>query len=121
MKRLLKALAISFGGGLALGAGIRIGQASVKARPRSESEVDPLLQRLDAVEGRIVRVESSVRVHPAAGSVSLAIAAAKFSPEDLQALRPNIRGVGRKIDELESRLAGLICAGVDERADEVHV
>jgi hypothetical protein len=121
MKRLLKALAISFGGGLALGAGIRIGQASVKARPRSESEADPLLQRLDAVEGRIVRVESSVRVHPAAGSVSPAIAAAKFSPEDLQALSANIRGVDRKIDELESRLPGLIRAGVAERVDEVYV
>src|SRR5437762_7825039 len=107
MKRLLKALAISFGGGLALGAGIRIGQASVKARPRSESEVDPLLRRLDAVEGRIVRVESSVRVHPTAGSVSPAIAGAKFSSDDLQTLSANIRSVDRKIDELESRLPGL--------------
>jgi hypothetical protein len=117
MKGVLKALAISFGGGLALGAGIKIGQASVKARPRSESEVDPILQRLDAVEGRVVRVESSARVSPG-------IAAANFSApnaEALQALSANIRNVDHKIEQLETRLPGLIRSGVTERVDEVYV
>jgi hypothetical protein len=125
MKRVLKALAISFGGGLALGAGIRIGQASVKTRPRPEAETDPLLhplmQRLDAVEARIVRVESSARAHSSAGFVSPAPAAANFSGEDLQAVSANLRNVDRKIEELESRLPGLIRGGVAERVDEVYV
>jgi hypothetical protein len=121
MKGVLKALAISFGGGLALGAGIKIGQASVKAPSRPESEVDPLLRRLDAVEGRIVRVESSVRAQSSPGSVSPSTAAANFSAEDLQLLSANIRNVDHKIDELESRLPGLIRGGVTERVDEVYV
>ncbi len=125
MKGVLKALAISFGGGLALGAGIKIGQASVKARrPQSESEVDPLVQRLDAVEGRIVRMESSVRIQPSARTVSPGAAAANFSTQNveaLQALSANIRNVDHKIEELETRLPGLIRSGVTERVDEVYV
>jgi hypothetical protein len=125
MKGVLKALAISFGGGLALGAGIKIGQASVKARrSQSDSEVDPLVQRLDAVEGRIVRMESSVRIQPSAGTVSPGVAAANFSAQNveaLQALSANIRKVDHKIEELETRLPVLIRNGVSERVDEVYV
>jgi len=125
MKGVLKALAISFGGGLALGAGIKIGQASVKARrSQSDSEVDPLVQRLDAVEGRIVRMESSVRIQPLPGTVSPGAATANFSAQNveaLQALSANIRKVDHKIEELETRLPGLIRSGVTERVDEVYV
>ncbi len=125
MKRVLKALAISFGGGLALGAGIKIGQASVNTRPRPESEagplLNPLLRRLDAVEGRIVRVESSVRAQSSPATVAPGSAAANFSAGDLHALSANIRNVDHKIEELEARLPGLIRGGVTERVDEVYV
>ena len=120
MKRLLKALAISFGGGLALGAGIKIGQASVNTRPRKQSDLDPLLQRLDAVEGRIVRVESSSR-HPSPAASAPGVVAPNFSAEQLHGLSLDIRNVDHKLEELEARLPVLIRGGVTERVDEVYV
>ncbi len=136
MNRFLKALAISFGGGVALGAGIRIGQASVK--PRSPAEQDPLRHRLDEFEGRIERVESTVHTSVATGLADYAAGAfapapaaassatAGISPavsrqiEDLQKLRGEIRNVDRKIEELESRLPELIRSGVTARVDEAY-
>jgi len=46
MKAVLKTLAISFGGGLALGAGMRLTQGPVKSRPEPGVDLDPLLARL---------------------------------------------------------------------------
>ena len=69
-------------------------------------------------------MESSVRIPPAAGPASPSGAAANFSPQNLealQALSANIRSVDHKIEELETRLPGLIRGGVTERVDEVYV
>lgn len=68
IKSLLKTLAISFGGGLALGAGLKLGQGSAKERAGAEVDLNPLLDRLDDVEDRIIKVESSVSSRPAGGA-----------------------------------------------------
>src|SRR5579863_5708617 len=69
MKAVLKTLAISFGGGLALGAGIRLTQGPARGR-REEPAVDlnPLLTRLQGVENRIVEMET-VGAAPAAAPI----------------------------------------------------
>src|SRR5690349_9410307 len=61
MKSVLKTLAITFGGGLALGAGFRLGQESTKSRKDQNFEIDPLLSRLKGVENRIIQIETAAR------------------------------------------------------------
>ena len=58
MKAVLKTLAISFGGGLALGAGIRLTQGPAKSRRQPPVDLDPLLARIQNVESRIVEMEA---------------------------------------------------------------
>src|SRR6266481_5288361 len=66
MKSVLKTLAISFGGGLALGAGMRLAQGPAKGRSETRVDLDPLLVRLHDVESRIVEMESAEHVAPMA-------------------------------------------------------
>ena len=50
MKAVLKTLAISFGGGLAIGAGIRLTQGASK--PRRESEIDLIAKKVADILGK---------------------------------------------------------------------
>src|ERR1051325_7895821 len=62
MKAVLKTLALSFGGGLALGAGIRLTQGASscsKTPPETRVDVDSLLKRLKNVESRIIQMETN--------------------------------------------------------------
>jgi len=57
-KKLLQGLAITFGGGLALGAGFKLGQAAARPRQTGSSELSSLASRLDLFEERIQSVEN---------------------------------------------------------------
>lgn len=57
-KKLLQGLAITFGGGLALGAGFKLGQAAGRSRETGGPEFDSLNRRLLAFEHRVQQVES---------------------------------------------------------------
>src|SRR5207244_2877289 len=68
MKSVLKTLAISFGGGLALGAGMRLAQGPAKGASAPPVNLDPLLSRLKDVESRIVEMESAEHAAPVAST-----------------------------------------------------
>src|SRR5947209_4284128 len=56
---LIKGLALTLGGGIAVGLGIKIGQTSAPARyPEESIDFTPVLDRIEGVENRIVSVES---------------------------------------------------------------
>jgi cell division septation protein DedD len=57
-KRLLQGLAITFGGGLALGAGFKLGQATTRPKEAGGAGLTTLNRRLEAFEQRIEQVES---------------------------------------------------------------
>ncbi|MGI8991476.1 MAG: tetratricopeptide repeat protein [Bryobacteraceae bacterium] len=68
---LLKGLALTIGGGVALGVGIKIGQGGFVQEPvDSESDdgsaLDPVLDRLEGIESRIGHVESALAEGPGA-------------------------------------------------------
>lgn len=132
MKAVLKTLALSFGGGLALGAGIRLTQGPAKSR-RGEPGVegvnlDPLLARLKSVENRIVNMET-VRVEPAAvkpvPSVipeKLAVFESRLAGQltDLERLRGQVRRVDERLIELDSQLPVIVQSTVDVRFQEAE-
>ncbi len=132
MKAVLKTLALSFGGGLALGAGIRLTQGSAKSR-RSEPgvegvDLDPLLARLKSVESRIVDMET-VRVEPAAAKPvpsvipeKLAVFESRLAGQltDLERLRGQVRRVDERVIELDSQLPVIVQSTVDVRFQEAE-
>src|SRR5580704_11427547 len=59
---LMKGLALTLGGGLAVGLGIKIGQTSTPPAPPVETiDFGPVLDRIEGVENRIVTVETALR------------------------------------------------------------
>ncbi len=95
MKAVLKTLAISFGGGLALGAGIRLTQGAAKPRRESEVDLDPVLSRLHHVESRIVEMESGARREPVmSGPLPAEV--------DLNPVLSRLQKVENRIVEMES-------------------
>src|SRR5579863_8993549 len=117
MKAVLKTLAISFGGGLALGAGIRLTQGPAKPRREPELDLDPLLSRLKHVERRIseIELESDARVETPASSVplpsevlgqTLVAFEARLASQlnDVEQIRGDIRRVDERLAGLDSRL-----------------
>src|SRR5437764_12756528 len=113
MKAVLKTLALSFGGGLALGAGIRLTQGpstSSKTPPQPRIDLDPLLTRLKNVEGRIVQMETSPPVARAATPApsgipekTLAAFESKLAAQlgDVEQLRGEIRRVDQRLGHLD--------------------
>ena len=128
MKAVLKTLAISFGGGLALGAGIRLTQGPTKTRSESGPDLGPLLSRLKTVESRIVEMEADQRVSPAASATghfpekTLAAFESRLAGQlvDVEQMRGEIRRVDQRLGELDSQLPVIIQSTVDVRFQEVE-
>jgi len=130
MKSVLKTLAISFGGGLALGAGMRLAQGPAKGRSEPRVDLDPLLARLKDVESRIVEIESTEHVAPAASmpaapvfvEKTLAAFESKLAEQltDVEQLRGEIRHVDERLGQLDTHLPVLIQSTVDVRFHEVE-
>src|SRR5713226_2886585 len=130
MKSVLKTLAISFGGGLALGAGMRLAQGPAKDRSEPRAGLDPLLARLKNVESRIVEMESAERVAPVASAPAPAVFAEKtlaaFESKlaaqltDVEQLRAEIRRVDERLGDFDVQLPVLIQSTVDVRFREVE-
>ncbi len=129
MKSVLKTLAISFGGGLALGAGMRLAQGPAKASA-PPINLDPLLARLKDVESRIVEMETTEHAAPAASmpappvfvEKTLAAFESKLAAQltDVEQLRGEIRHVDQRLGELDTQLPVLIQSTVDVRFREVE-
>jgi len=133
MKTVLKTLAITFGGGLALGAGFRLGQESHKSRKDSNLELDPLLGRLKSVENRIIQIETTARaaqsaaLHaesptPAPVVQTLAAFETKLAAQvsEVERLRNQVRTVDQRVNELDSHLPLIVQSTVDVRFHEVE-
>jgi uncharacterized coiled-coil protein SlyX len=131
MKAVLKTLAISFGGGLALGAGMRLTQGPTKTRRETGVDLGPLLSRIQTVESRIVEMEAEApRVSPAAGAPAtphfpektLAAFESRLAEQlvDVQQMRGEIRRVDQRLGELDSKLPVIIQSTVDVRFHEVE-
>jgi hypothetical protein len=133
MKAVLKTLAISFGGGLALGAGIRLTQGPTKSRREPEVDLDPLLSRLKHVESRIsememesdARVETPVSSAPLPSEVlgqTLVAFEARLASQlnEVEHVRGDIRRVDERLADLDSQLPVLVQSTVDVRFQEVE-
>jgi len=128
MKSVLKTLAISFGGGLALGAGMRLAQGPAKGRSEPPADLDPLLARLKSVESRIVKMESTERVAPVPSvpapfvEKTLAAFESRLAAQltDVEQLRVEIRHVDERLSDLDVQLPVLIQSTVDVRFREVE-
>ena len=130
MKSVLKTLAISFGGGLALGAGMRLAQGPAKERSEPRADLNPLLARLKNVESRIVEMESaehpapvvSVPAPAAFAEKTLAAFESKLAAQltDVEQLRVEIRQVDERLGQLDVQLPVLIQSTVDVRFREVE-
>ena len=130
MKSVLKTLAISFGGGLALGAGMRLAQGPAKDRSEPRADLNPLLARLKNVESRIVEMESTEHPAPVASvpapaafaEKTLAAFESKLAAQltDVEQLRLEIRQVDERLGQLDVQLPVLIQSTVDVRFREVE-
>jgi uncharacterized coiled-coil protein SlyX len=130
MKAVLKTLALSFGGGLALGAGIRLTQGAAKSRQEPEVDLDPLLSRLQNVESRIVEMESTVSIQPAPtgplpsdvlGKTLVAFEARLAAQVNhVGELRADIRRVDQCLADLDSQLPVLVQSTVDVRFEQAE-
>jgi uncharacterized coiled-coil protein SlyX len=120
MKAVLKTLAISFGGGLALGAGIRLTQGPARTR-REEPAVDlhPLLTRLQNVEHRIVEMET---VTPAVSENTLAAFESRVAAQlgDVEQLRGEVDVIDRRVGKLDAQIPALVQSAVEVRFDQVQ-
>jgi len=133
MKTVLKTLAITFGGGLALGAGFRLGQESKKSNKDQNFEIDPLLSRLKSVENRIIQIETAARTAqhsaphvesatPAPVVQSLAAFETKLAAHvsEVERLRNQVRTVDQRVNQLDSHLPVIVQSTVDVRFREVE-
>jgi uncharacterized coiled-coil protein SlyX len=131
MKAVLKTLAISFGGGLALGAGIRLTQGGAKSRREPGIDLHPLLSRLKDVESRIVELESGARVEsPATAEPSpsevigktLVAFEARLAAQlnEVEQMRGDIRRVDQCLADLDSQLPVLVQSTVNVRFQEAE-
>ncbi len=120
LKKIIKPLIATLGGGIVFGAGMRLGKGSVKSAATAGADLSPLLERLDAMETRIGRAESASLPESRAAELSgrdldpihRALAA---QAADVEHLRIQIESVdrrnseqiaalGKKIDALEREL-----------------
>ncbi|MGA3241358.1 MAG: hypothetical protein ABSG03_34280 [Bryobacteraceae bacterium] len=119
---ILRSLAVAFGDGVAFGVGMKLTQSGRGApAPSPEiapqiapaADLTPLLERLDAIEGRIGEVERVGKVQRAALAPAFAAAPAPFDQKVLEAIVKALDArlleqagqVERRITELEARFA----------------
>ena len=131
---LMKGLAITLGGSIAVGLGITIGQSSVPPAPPVETvDFGPVLDRIEGVENRIVTVETVLkepipifipaiqelkeRVH-AHGSEVEALRAAIQRGTEIHDSR--INDLGCEISNFELRIPVLIDQCIGPRFEELH-
>ncbi len=133
MKAVLKTLALSFGGGLALGAGIRLTQGAAKSRREPGVDLDPLISRLKNVESRIAemelepgpRVEPPISTGPLPSEVlgqTLVTFEARLASQlnDVEQMRGDIRRVDERLADLDAQLPVLVQSTVEVRFQEVE-
>jgi len=123
MKAVLKTLAISFGGGLALGAGIRLTQGSAKSRREPPVDLDPLLTRIKSVESRIVEMEAEPRFQPApVAETTLAAFESKLAAqlEDVEQVRDGLHHVESRLSKVDAQIPSIVQSTVDLRLREVQ-
>lgn len=136
MKAVLKTLALSFGGGLALGAGIRLTQGAPGSRREPPLDLDPLLNRLKNVETRILHMESAALAESTAGAAAapaFAAAAEQTLTEFESRLAAQAAQVGQlrgefqsldhrldhRLEELDAKIPAIVESTVDVRFQEV--
>jgi hypothetical protein len=116
---ILRSLAVAFGDGLAFGVGMKLTQGSGRGVEAAVSEtapatdLTPLLERLDAIEGRIGKVERVGKVERAPAAIASAAAPAPFDQKVLEAIVKALDArlleqagqVERRITEQEAKLA----------------
>jgi hypothetical protein len=136
----IKGLALTIGGGLAVGLGIKLGRSSVPP-PSTQESVDfgPVLDRIEGVENRIVSVESAhaalavlteagpmvipsvqelgERVHAHSSEVEALRAAIQRATEKRDA---RIDYLGDTVSNLESKLPTLIDQSIKPKFEELH-
>jgi hypothetical protein len=138
---LIKGLAWTLGGGLAVGLGIKIGQSSAPPLAPAEAvDFGPVLDRIEGVESRIGSVESAhaeaIAQLKEAGpmiipSVHELEQQVQAQSNQVEALRAEIARAARKSDEriddlgysvnsLESKIPGLIEQSMKPKFDELH-
>ena len=137
---LIKGLALTLGGGLAVGLGIKIGQSATPPPPPQEAvDFGPVLDRIEGVENRIVSVESA---HAALAAMTEAgpmviptvqelEARVQAHGTEVEALRAAIQratekhdaridDLGYAVSTLESKIPTLIDQGMKPRFEELH-
>jgi hypothetical protein len=138
---LIRGLALTLGGGLAVGLGIKIGQSSAPPlTPAEPVDFGPVLDRIEGVESRIGSVESAhaeaiaqlkdagPMIIPSVHELEQQVQA---QSNQVEALRAEIARAARKSDEriddlgysvnsLESKIPGLIEQSMKPRFDELH-
>jgi uncharacterized coiled-coil protein SlyX len=134
IKAVLKTLAISFGGGLALGAGMRLTQGPARTRRPEDVNLDPLLGRLKSVEHRIVEIESAARAAREAPSLSSEAVSHDFTEQTLSAfesrlashfseverLRNEVHRVEQRLGDLDTHLPVIVQSTVDVRFQQAE-
>ncbi|MGI8989562.1 MAG: hypothetical protein ACR2I2_08260 [Bryobacteraceae bacterium] len=139
-KTFLKSLGLLFGGGLALGAGIKIGHSSSKLTGRQAgADRDSLLELIHAIDNRVEKVEatryggdSDLREPGVAGALEASLAFQSAHADDLNKLRSEIHAVGERsanelsdlgtrMEQLESRLSNVVIENVGARFSEVEL
>ncbi len=131
---LVKGLALTLGGGLAVGLGIKLGQSSASTPPPVETiDFGPVLDRIEGVENRIVVVETALkdpgpmvipslheleeRVHTQSSEVEALRAAFQRASEVHDS---RIDKLGYAVDSLESKLPALIEQSIKPKFEEMH-
>jgi hypothetical protein len=130
---LVKGLALTLGGGLAVGLGIKIGQSSTPAAPVETIDFGPVLDRIEGVENRIVTVEAAMKepgpmVIPSLQELEERVNSQSNQVEALRAQfqratevhDSRIDKLGYAVDGLESKLPELIEKGIKPRFEEMH-
>jgi len=137
---LVKGLALTLGGGIAVGLGIKIGQTSVPSR-RPEESIDftPVLDRIEGVESRIITVESQQAAMAALAEAQPMVIPSVQELEDqvksqasvVEQLRAAIQeavtkhdaridDLGYAVSNLESKIPELIDESIKPRFEELH-
>lgn len=130
---LVKGLALTLGGGLAVGLGIKLGQSSAPPAPVETVDFGPVLDRIEGVENRIVTVEAALKepgpmVIPSLHELEERVATQGSQVEALRAAfqrsiemhDSRIDKLGYAVDSLETKLPELIDQGIKPKFEEMH-